>query len=88
MHEVAEDDENEDDDDDDDSSDDDDEENEGEREHLFVGVVPDSKYLCVLIPVKGTKRKQEDDEKNEQEDKPGDGDGEAKEPARPEGEEE
>ena len=71
-----------DDDDDDDSSDDDDEDEQGEREHLFVGEVPDSKYLCILIPAKGTKRKQEVKGKDQQED----GGGQAE--ARPEDKEE
>merc|ERR1711957_889900 len=62
VHEVAENGDDEEDDDDDSSDDDDDDENEAGREHLFVGEVPDSKYLCILIPVKGTKRKQEDEQ--------------------------
>jgi len=88
VHEVTENGDDEEDDDDDSSDDDDDDENEAGREHLFVGEVPDSKYLCILIPAKGTKRKQEDEQKDEQEDKPEDKQEDGEEPARREGEKE
>lgn len=90
VPEVAKDGDDEDDDDDDDSSDDDDdeEENEAERKHLFVSEVPDGKHLCILIPAKGTKRKQDDEEKDEKEDTPEEGKGEAEDPSKPKGEEE
>merc|ERR1711865_1074307 len=61
--------------DDDDDDDDEEEENEAERKHLFVSQVPDGKHLCILIPAKGTKRKQDDEEKDEQEDKQEQGEG-------------
>merc|ERR1712166_865875 len=65
IPEVAKDGDEDDDDDDSSDDDDDDDENEAERKHLFVSQVPDSKHLCILIPAKGTKRKQEDEEKDE-----------------------
>ena len=51
--------------------------------------VPEGKYLCILIPAKGTKRKLEGEDKDELEDKSEEGKGEAEEAASaPKGEEE
>ena len=92
VPEAAKDGDDEDDDDDDssdDEDDDDDDEKEAERKHLFVSEVPEGKYLCILIPAKGTKRKQEGEDKDELEDKADEGKGEAEEAANePKGEEE
>ena len=86
VPEAAKDGDDEDDDDDDssdDEDDDDDEEKEAERKQLFVSEVPEGKYLCILIPAKGTKRKLEGEDKDEL------GKGEAEEAANaPKGEEE
>ncbi len=92
VPEAAKDGDDEDDDDDDssdDEDDDDDEEKEAERKQLFVSEVPEGKYLCILIPAKGTKRKLEGEDKDELEDKSEEGKGEAEAAANePKGEEE
>ena len=60
-----------------------DEDEQGQREHLTLGAVPDSKYLCILVsPIeKSAKRKREGEEEEGEE-------GEAKEAKEEEAEEE